>query len=157
VNEQEPGRFRVSDAERQSALDALGEHLSSGRLDVDEYGDRSAKITTAKTRDELSAVFSDLPEPRPKFGAAPGNQPATQQPQQVPAKPPPSRAALERVFGALVPLSAIIALFLFFTVLKVFWVFLLPVAVTIIGGAILGDDWQHGRNHRRYRHHRGRY
>jgi hypothetical protein len=157
VSEQEPGQFRVSDAERQSALDALGEHLGSGRLSVDEYGERSAQITTAKTRDELSAVFGDLPEPRPKFGAVTGNQPAIHQPQEVAAKPS-SRAALERAFGALVPLSALIALVLFLTLLKGLWmIFLLPVAVTIIGGALLGDDWQHGRNRRRYRHHRGRY
>lgn len=156
MNEQEPGRFRVSDAERESALEALGEHLSSGRLDVNEYGERSARITTAKTREELSAVFGDLPEPRPRFGALPGKAPAAaQQPSPVAARPP-SRATLERAFSALVPLSALLALVLFLTVVKVFWVFLLPVAITMIGGAVLGDDWSR-RHHRGYRHPRRRY
>lgn len=57
--------FRISDAEREEAIDALGTHMRDGRLDIDEYGDRTARATAAKTRGELVALFSDLPEPRP--------------------------------------------------------------------------------------------
>lgn len=39
--------------------------MRDGRLDIDEYGDRTARLTAAKTRGELLALFSDLPEPRP--------------------------------------------------------------------------------------------
>ena len=53
--------IRVSDTEREDALEKLGEHLSAGRLDIDEYGERSAKVTTAKTRGELLDLFGDLP------------------------------------------------------------------------------------------------
>jgi hypothetical protein len=60
--------IRVSDSEREDALGKLGEHMSAGRLDIDEYGERSARVTTAKTRGELLDLFGDLPEPRPSFG-----------------------------------------------------------------------------------------
>ncbi|CAL9676020.1 hypothetical protein SUDANB95_07847 [Actinosynnema sp. ALI-1.44] len=59
--------IRIGDAERQRAIELLGEHLSEGRLDVDEYGDRTARVTAAKTRGEVLALFDDLPEPHPRF------------------------------------------------------------------------------------------
>lgn len=78
-----PGRddLRIGDAERESAMQALGEHMSAGRLDIDEFGDRSAKVTAARTRAELSALFTDLPAPHPRYGDEPvplaGGGPAT--------------------------------------------------------------------------------
>ena|SRR5437764_2722155 len=57
--------MRLSDAERQDALDVLEEHVRSGRLDIDEYGSRSAKVTAAKRVSELIPLFDDLPSPRP--------------------------------------------------------------------------------------------
>ncbi len=57
--------MRLSDAERQDALDVLEEHVRSGRLDIDEYGTRSAKVTAAKRVSELAPLFDDLPSPRP--------------------------------------------------------------------------------------------
>lgn len=61
--------IRIGDAERNAAVDALGEHLGSGRLNLDEYGERSTKVTNARTMADIDAVFGDLPEPRP-VGAA---------------------------------------------------------------------------------------
>ncbi|MFD8499670.1 DUF1707 domain-containing protein [Amycolatopsis sp. NPDC059657] len=57
--------MRLSDAERQDAMDVLSEHVRTGRLDIDEYGTRSAKVTQAKTVRELEPLFDDLPAPRP--------------------------------------------------------------------------------------------
>lgn len=57
--------MRLSDAERQDALDVLEEHVRTGRLDIDEYGTRSAKVTAAKRVSELIPLFDDLPSPRP--------------------------------------------------------------------------------------------
>lgn len=57
--------MRLSDAERQDALDVLEEHVRTGRLDLDEYGERSAKVTAAKRVSELVPLFEDLPSPRP--------------------------------------------------------------------------------------------
>ncbi|MEV7091470.1 DUF1707 domain-containing protein [Amycolatopsis sp. NPDC051045] len=57
--------MRLSDAERQDALDVLEEHVRTGRLDIDEYGARTAKVTAAKRVSELIPLFDDLPSPRP--------------------------------------------------------------------------------------------
>jgi hypothetical protein len=57
--------MRLSDAERQDALDVLEEHVRTGRLDIDEYGARTAKVTAAKRVSELVPLFDDLPSPRP--------------------------------------------------------------------------------------------
>ncbi|WP_410622001.1 DUF1707 domain-containing protein [Amycolatopsis sp. cmx-8-4] len=68
--------LRLSDAERQDALDVLEEHVRTGRLDIDEYGTRSAQVAAAKRVSELIPLFDDLPSPRPSAlvggAAAPG-------------------------------------------------------------------------------------
>lgn len=146
----QPSQIRIGDTERESALAALGEHMSAGRLDVDEYGDRTARVSTAKTRGELSALFGDLPQPHPSFGAAPQPTatPAAQRP-PVPARQGPSLS--QRLTAVAVPAAAILALALFFVVH--WWVvFLIPAAVTLFGGAIWGDDWKHQRRLTRERY-----
>jgi hypothetical protein len=56
--------IRIGTAEREAAIAALGDHLGAGRLDLDEYADRSALASIARTRTELLNLFTDLPEPR---------------------------------------------------------------------------------------------
>ncbi|SHK49297.1 TM2 domain-containing protein [Pseudonocardia thermophila] len=47
-------------------MEALGEHFAQGRLDADEYGERSASAFAARTVGELEDLFHDLPPlPRP--------------------------------------------------------------------------------------------
>lgn len=53
--------LRLSDADRQQALDVLGEHFAQGRLDRDELDERSDAVWSAKTYGDLSPVFADLP------------------------------------------------------------------------------------------------
>jgi len=73
----DPSNIRIGDAERTSALDALGEHLSSGRIDLDEFGTRSAQVTQARTVADLRALFTDLPAPHPSLpGSVPAEPPA---------------------------------------------------------------------------------
>lgn len=59
----EPRRIRVGNAEREWAVAELGEHLAQGRLDPDEYAERAAAAYSARTDDELGALFVDLPRP----------------------------------------------------------------------------------------------
>jgi hypothetical protein len=63
VNPPEPQRIRVGHAEREWAVAELGEHLSQGRLDPDEYAERAASAYSARTSDELEELFADLPRP----------------------------------------------------------------------------------------------
>jgi hypothetical protein len=115
-------------------------------------------VATAKTRGDLVALFSDLPAPGPTF-SLPGASPARTM--DVPAvvdtpsaQPPATRPGStvgERLVGALVPLSGIIALVLFLTVVNSWLVFLIPAAVAVVGGALVGD--QHRNLHRNLQRH----
>jgi hypothetical protein len=163
VADVQPSQIRIGDTERESALAALGEHMSAGRLDIDEYGDRTARVSTAKTRGELVDLFGDLPQPHPSFGVAP--QPVAMPAQQSQAVPVRRGATLnqrlaavrrgatlnQRLAAVAVPAAAIVALALFFAVH--WWVvFLIPAAVTLFGGAIWGEDWKHNKRLARERY-----
>jgi hypothetical protein len=146
----EPSELRISDTEREDAITKLGEHMSVGRLGVDEYGERTAKVATARTRGELLALFTDLPDPQPSFGQAISRAaPAASAPVRRPASWD-ERPLVQRIWGAMVPLSAIVALVLFLTVFREWFVFLMPAAIAIVGGAIWGEDWKHDRHHHRH-------
>lgn len=138
--------MRVGDAEREEALRALGEHMSAGRLDLDEYGDRSAKISATKTFGDLLALFADLPQPHPRLPESVAPPTPAEPRSGVPVPTWQNRPFTQRMYAALVPLSAIVALFLFFTLARVWLVFLLPVVVIVLGGVIFGDDWSRDRN-----------
>jgi hypothetical protein len=55
--------IRLSDAERDAAAAALGEHFAQGRLTADEHDDRLEQVWKAKTRGEIAPIFRDLPSP----------------------------------------------------------------------------------------------
>ena len=109
TNERPP--TRIGTAERAAAMKALDEHLAAGRLQIEEYGDRSAQAANAITAPELAALFDDLPAPHP---ALPGVEPPP-----LPVLPPPAPLAprepskLEAWGPRLMALSPIIALALF--------------------------------------------
>jgi hypothetical protein len=89
-----PG-LRVGHDERAAALTALDTHFEAGRLDVNEYGDRSGVAGTATYRHELEALFTDLPAPHPGF--SPESGPSTSPERAVdhrPARHRPPVAAL---------------------------------------------------------------
>lgn len=54
-------RLRISDAEREQAAAALGEHYAQGRLTTEEHAERLDRIWAARTRADLGPVFGDLP------------------------------------------------------------------------------------------------
>jgi hypothetical protein len=54
--------IRVSDAERDATVRTLGDHAAVGRLTLDELEDRASRALSAKTRGELVALTSDLPQ-----------------------------------------------------------------------------------------------
>lgn len=151
----EPRDIRVGDAEREEALRALGEHMSAGRLDLEEYGERSAKVSATKTFGELVDLFTDLPQPHPRL-TGPVEAPRPAPTSREPAPSWQNRPLAHRLYSALIPISAIVALVLFFTLTRVWFVFLLPAVVIVLGGALFGDDWNRDRGEwkRHKRHHR---
>lgn len=82
------GRIRASDHDRESAVEVLRDAYAVGRLDLDEFDQRTTTAYAAKTWGELRALTDDLPE-KPIFGAelpalrAPGHE----------ERPEPERAA----------------------------------------------------------------
>jgi uncharacterized protein DUF1707 len=71
---------RVSDADREAAVEALREHFFAGRLDVEEFTERIEEAYAARTVGELDEVERGLPAsayvapPRRKPWLLPGNQ-----------------------------------------------------------------------------------
>jgi len=57
--------LRIGNDERDAAIKALDDHLNAGRLDAEEYGQRVAQATVARTREGLDELFVDLPAPHP--------------------------------------------------------------------------------------------
>lgn len=108
MTEYQPSEIRISDSEREDALGKLGEHMSAGRLDIDEYGERSAKVATAKTRGELLDLFGDLPEPKPTFGQPRGSLPV-----------PRERTFAEKFVPVAAPIAAIAIVAGVFIALKI--------------------------------------
>jgi hypothetical protein len=69
--------MRVSDTERQRAIDELRRHGAAGRLDVDEYATRIEAALAATTLEDLDQVLGDLPMLRivdPAGAATAGNR-----------------------------------------------------------------------------------
>jgi hypothetical protein len=135
---------RIGTAERESAMAALDAHLEAGRLDPEEYGERSARVTEARTADELEPLFADLPEPRPHVGttAVPASVAASGPPAQRPAP-----GVLARYGPAISGALPIIALVLFFTVpIPNAWVFflLIPLGGALFARSRRGDDGRGG-------------
>lgn len=55
-------QIRIGTAEREDAMRLLSRQFSEGRLNPDEFSERSAAISAALTRADLAPVFADLPE-----------------------------------------------------------------------------------------------
>jgi Domain of unknown function (DUF1707) len=113
--------LRVSDAERQAVADRLGQHYADGRLDQAEFDDRIGRAMNAKTRADLSGLFSDLPE----TGA-----PA------VPGHPVRRRRHPVLVFVLLVLFIIATAHAVLWATLPWLWVAFLGLAVLFVTGAI---------------------
>jgi hypothetical protein len=146
----DPAAFRVGDAERNAAVTALGEHMATGRLDLDEYGTRSAVANTARTAGELEALFVDLPAPHPVL---PGRQPiSTRVGTAVVASQPftgqspavvDERNKAQKLVAAAAGSSAIIALVLFvISGFEQWWWFLLIPLISSVAGSVWGDSWK---------------
>lgn len=135
--------LRLSDAERQEALDALSEHVRTGRLDIVDFDERSARAGAAKVRRDLAPLFSDLPEPRPSVLRSVRTLPPNVE-AAAPVLPWQRRAA-----ALAVPVAAVIAIVLFFTVARgALIVFALPVAAALLAGPLAGRGTRPPRRRR---------
>ena len=117
------GDIRIGSAEREEALAALAEHHAAGRLDANDYEDRRGRATDAIVRRDLTSLFTDLPEPRPKLRPAAGAR--------VARSPGKGSAAQSRVARTLVSLSPFIAIAAFFLTRSWLAFLLIPVIAIV--------------------------
>ncbi len=147
--------MRVGDVERNSAITALGEHMTAGRLDIDEYGKRSAQANAARTVADLRSLFTDLPAPHPVLpGVRPaplprspgvGLAPATGSAVAPVGQPEMSKA--QKVAAGLAAAGSGIAVVLFFLlsaahVSQAWLVFLVIPILYSVGAAVWGPEWR---------------
>jgi hypothetical protein len=129
---------RIGNAEREAAQHALDAHLQAGRLDAEEYGERSGKVSVARTAEDLTPLFADLPEPHPSAGA-PAPAPSTAaSPPAAPADASTGGSALERIGPGIAAALPLIALVLFFVVpIANSWIFflLIPIGGILFAGS----------------------
>jgi uncharacterized membrane protein len=128
--------LRISDADREAAVDLLSEQYAVGRLTRDEFDERSDAVWSAKTRGDLAPIFADLPVQEP---ARPGR---TRTP--VPAGAP------HRPRWWPVPLAPVVIALVVLTVLTHLPFVLLLVVLFFCLGRWRHADWGHG-SYRGYR------
>jgi hypothetical protein len=90
-------RLRIGNSERDRATAELARHYTEGRLDHDEYNERLDAVWTARTQDDLRALFSDLPRP----------------PAVVPVAPVPVRRSGVPLWIRVAPVALLILMLLF--------------------------------------------
>jgi len=139
--------IRISNQERDEAVSTLGEHLSTGRLELSEYEERCGQAVAARTRGELEVLFTDLPAPHPDLSSAtpPGQliqkagqlvSPPTRSTKKQLVETPASKA-LEMVAG-LAFLFGVPGAILLTVFLGQWWVFI-PVGVVLFVAAGASD------------------
>jgi hypothetical protein len=137
--------IRISNAERDEAVETLGTHLSTGRLELAEFDERCAIAAAARTRGELEALFTDLPAPHPDLSSATPPAPLLQKAGQLVTNPTgakkktelvetPASKALEALAGVafLIGIPAAIVLTI---VAGMWWLFFPVVGVVIVAGS----------------------
>ena len=55
--------IRIGNEEREAAVRELGEHFAKGRLDPEEYEERTSAAYAARFATDLDVLFEDLPQP----------------------------------------------------------------------------------------------
>lgn len=138
--------LRLSDAERQEALDALAEHVRTGRLELSEFDERSGQVSGAKYGKDIAPLFADLPDPRPSILGPRGRQDTPRGPGHGSPAPATSSAPADsagtlrpwqqKLASSAVPIAAVIAIVLLFTA-KAWIAFLLPAVVAFAVGAMM--------------------
>lgn len=125
--------IRVSSAEREDAVAALGVHRSSGRLTHEQFEDRVQRAARAETRAEIEALFDDLPAPHPDLSAAVSPRPPPVVNPEWPGGRSGTRAS--RVMDVIGVLSLLVGLpvaIVFTAVAGLWWTFLVVLGVGVV-------------------------
>jgi uncharacterized membrane protein YccC len=133
MTQPDDGGIRIGREERDTAIRALDEHLSAGRIDAEEYGERAAQVYAARTWKDITPLFADLPEPRPAPIPPKPRSPSTMVPAEIHgAVRPHHRRDIGHFGRTLIALSPFIALALFVFTREWIWFLLVPVTAIIV-------------------------
>lgn len=154
------GTVRIGTAERTEAMKALDQHLSDGRLGVNEYADRSAVAANATVAEELRGLFTDLPAPHPVLPGDPTALPVAATGSTAAVS---SSGAVAQRQGGFMEVAAprimavmpIVALALFFTIGGWWWFLLIPAAGAVLYGSEHGHNRDRDQRRRERRARRG--
>jgi len=111
----------VGTPERDSAQEALEEHLAAKRLDPADYERRVEASKLARTQSELLRLFADLPAPHPMLPTA--AVPAAEADDET---PPPIFLAGCLMLALGLPVAVVLGF-----AYGVWWVLVVPVVVTV--------------------------
>jgi hypothetical protein len=138
---------RIGDAERDRAAEYLRDHMAAGRLDQQEFDDRLNTALTARTSDELSPLFSDLPDPKPGAELVAPTAPTYSAPTPAAAPALPPARADDRLRFPLAVLSAVLwpAVLIAWLGFGIggWWLIFLPIAVSSVAGKLGYDRHEH--------------
>jgi hypothetical protein len=144
----EPVPLRIGDAERDQAAEYLRNHLAEGRLDRLEFDERLTQALSARTADDLTPLFSDLPGPKPGTDVAYRPPWLTEDIARSGAvvRPPaaPAQAMVKKAAKALGILSAVawpLVILLLFAIDDwdhYWWLIFIPIALSSIAGSLPG-------------------
>lgn len=104
-------------------MDALSEHVRTGRLDLDEYSERSKRVTAARAVTDLAPLFTDLPAPHPSalHSADPER------------RPQPARTARRGQSAALIPIAVVGGLLVLFVLPRMPGLLVVLVVIALAG------------------------
>ena len=124
--------IRASDAEREEVARILQNAAAAGRLSTEEAGERLAQASSARFREELGALISDLPE-----AVEPGSPPALSQ------RPRPGAWLLWGVLRVGVAVVLFTGLMGYLGLHFLFWPFfpVWPLAFLFIGALMFRRRW----------------
>jgi hypothetical protein len=140
---EESSPLRIGTAERTAAMKALDEHLSEGRLGVEEYADRTAKAANAVVASEIAELFTDLPEPHPQLPGTAAQPPLTAPLPVAPAAgevAPKKDGFLEGWGPRLATITPVVAVLLFFITKQWYFFLLIPVMGALVYGGGVGRN-----------------
>lgn len=79
--------MRVSNAEREAILAKLHAATEEGRLDLDEFADRSRQVYEARTYGEVERLLADLPDTGGTLAVPTAKRPVPEGPAELRLKP----------------------------------------------------------------------
>ena len=139
-------RMRISDSDRDRTAAQLRDYYAEGRLTSEELDERVTAALSARTAGDLRRVMADLPVAPAAQGGAPSTPPFAAPPWGYRRRGPRLLPVLLLILLAAVLLPGG---WIFFTLLKVFLLFWLIVALTgLVGAAVFRHRIRRGVRNR---------